>query len=136
MASAPKIWFKSTPLQALSLVALTTFSVLIAAFITALWRGMPSGLSVAIGGMVSVLPNVWFTYALFKDMRPSAARRIVRRFYVNECVKLSLMAGLFLGLAHWLPLKTEAFVIGFVIAQMGVWLAPVLLLKGYGDKHT
>ena len=74
------------------------------------------------GSLVAILPNVGFAWRLFAK-REYAPRRFLRRFYAAEFVKIGMTVVLLLSLCHGLKLNAAAVFGGFVVTQLGTWLA-------------
>lgn len=53
--------------------------------------GNAPALSVALGGLVSILPQAWFSYSVFRFSGARAMTRVVRSAFIGEAVKLLLM---------------------------------------------
>ena len=85
--------------------------------------------SVLLGGAASVLPSLYFAQRLFATTSASAAKKILRTFYVGEMIKLALSSLLVLLILLFIPVAILPFVTGFVGAQLGFWLAPLLANK-------
>lgn len=122
-------WFRSTRSQAFALLGLQSLLILAIAVILSLFKGLAVGCSLMLGGVVSIVPNLYFTHMLFRENRASAAKKIVKTFYHSEFIKLLMVVALFFLLMKWLPLSIIPFVVGFFIAQMGIWLAPILFMR-------
>ncbi len=101
--------------------------VIILSLITGfVWQARAGG-SFFIGGLVCVLPNVYLYWQVFSYSGARAAKQIIKALYLGECVKLLLTAVGFAGalMISWM-LPMWLFV-GFIVAQMGFWLAPIIL---------
>lgn len=92
----------------------------------ALAFGLTPAYSVLLGGLICVVPNVYFAYRTFKFRGARAAREIVRSFYAGEAGKLALtavlFAAVFIGVKSLNPLALFA---GFCLVQMIGWLVPL-----------
>lgn len=116
--SARKIAYRLVSLQAL-IVVVVAFLWLIS--------GVKDSLSVLLGGVACVLPSVYFARRLFSTTSARAAKKIVRAFYVGELFKLALSAGLVVIITLLVPVSIVPFIVGFVGAQFGFWLAPMFI---------
>jgi len=88
--------------------------------------GLVSGYSALLGGLICLIPNVYFAFRAFKYRGARAARHIVRSFYLGEAVKLGLTAGLFtLVFVGVKPLAPLALFIGYLSVQLVGWLVPL-----------
>tara|TARA_R110002110_G_scaffold65206_4_gene180060 strand:- start:144997 stop:145344 length:348 start_codon:yes stop_codon:yes gene_type:complete len=90
------------------------------------WQIQAAG-SLLLGGLVCLLPNVYLYRKAFSHFGARQAKQILKDLFLGEAVKLLLTAILFVGalLVTWaLPLW---IFIGFILAQVGFWLAPIYL---------
>jgi ATP synthase protein I len=90
------------------------------------WQIQAAG-SFLLGGLVCLLPNAYLYRKAFSHFGARQAKQILKDLFLGEAVKLLLTAGLFVGtlLISWaLPLW---IFIGFILAQVGFWLAPIYL---------
>jgi ATP synthase protein I len=81
--------------------------------------------SIALGGLVWVLPQACFALIVFSEQRARYSKAIVSRIYRGEAFKLVFSAVLFAGvfyLGHVLPLM---FFVGYMLAQGVSWFAPL-----------
>lgn len=131
-----KRWLESNRSQALKLLGIQTLLLM---FLTLAVYGMVNlrfSVSFMLGGWVSLFPAWIFTLVFFKDYHPSAARKIVSRFYWGEVFKLLMIACLFMLAVTWVKLALPAFMTGLFLTQMGTWLAPILfLMQSKPKKH-
>ncbi|QAX81379.1 F0F1 ATP synthase subunit I [Candidatus Pseudomonas adelgestsugas] len=102
--------------------------LLIAALAIWYWYGVIAGYSGLYGGLMSFLPNIYFTHRVFRFSGAIAAQSIVRLFYTSEIKKLILTAFLFtLIFVGFQPLTPLALFGVFVLTQMVIWFAPLLM---------
>lgn len=120
---------KSTRSQACALIGLEAVLIVLVALIIWVFAGLSYSYSFFLGGLVSIIPNLFFVFRVFRENKASAAKRIVKAFYRNEAIKLLLMAFIFIVFVKLFNLELLPFVLGFLVAQMGVWLSPILFLK-------
>ncbi|MDK1397555.1 F0F1 ATP synthase subunit I, partial [Pseudomonas protegens] len=93
--------------------------LLIAALALWQWRGVVAGYSGLCGGLIALLPNVYFAHRAFRFSGARAAQAIVRSFYAGEAGKLILTAVLFaLTFAGVKPLAPLAVFGVFVLTQL------------------
>ncbi len=71
--------------------------------------------SAAIGGMIQILPQVWFTRQAFRYMGARQALKIVSAMYRGESGKLLLTAALFA-----------------TVFKLVTWVQPVVLFVSFG----
>ena len=114
--------------QALQLLALGSGVLLLGTVILLITKEFMLAWSFLAGGLAGLVPNVWQVLSLFKESYASAAKRIVRRLYRTETLKFAFVALVFIVLMQLMHLNVLAFVIGFLLAQMGFWfLLPILM---------
>jgi ATP synthase protein I len=110
---------------------LAVFPVLLAQFAALAlwyWHGVVAGYSGLCGGLIALLPNVYFAHRAFRFSGARAAQAIVRSFYAGEAGKLILTAVLFaLTFAGVKPLAPLAVFGVFVLTQLVSWFAPLLM---------
>jgi ATP synthase protein I len=109
------------------MVAVQALFVLILAVAWSFFSGVKTLYSVLLGGLAVVLPGFWFARRLFKTTRPQALRRIVLTFLLGECVKLVMSAVLLVCVIRFLPVILLPSILGFVIALLGFWFAPLFV---------
>lgn len=86
--------------------------------------------SALLGGLICLLPNVYFARRMFRHTGARAAQKIVRSFYAAEVGKLVFTAILFgVAFAAIDGLVPPALFAGFIAVQLVNWLAPLLLKK-------
>jgi F0F1-type ATP synthase assembly protein I len=56
-----------------------------------------------------------------------AAKQIIRGMYRAEMIKLLLTGVLFMVVFTYLPVKVGFLFVGFVLAQLTVWFAPLII---------
>lgn len=81
--------------------------------------------STLLGGLVSILPNIYFARRFFASGRSADAKKIVRTFYLGELFKLLITVALALLVITQLPVLILPFLTGLVAATLGLWFAPV-----------
>ncbi|TWC39581.1 ATP synthase protein I [Pseudomonas sp. SJZ079] len=102
--------------------------VLLAAVVLWQWRGVTTGYSGLLGGLIAWLPNLYFAHKAFRFTGARAAQAIVRSFYAGEAGKLILTAVLFaLTFAGVKPLEALAVFGVFGLTQVVNWFAPLLM---------
>ena len=90
--------------------------------------GQKAALSALAGGLVCLLPNVYFVWRLGVLGGGRQARRFVSSFYRAEAGKLGLTVALFALVFATVPPSNLAFFFGAYVAVHFVhWLAPWLL---------
>lgn len=107
-------------LRAQMLMLLIMSTVLI--FTSSLWVGA----SFMLGGIVNILPTAYFAKTVFRYNGACAARQIVNSFYKGEAIKMLLTFTLFALIFKTLNIVPLAFIVGFIVAQMIFWFAPLI----------
>ncbi len=130
-----KKYIKAIKMRAYWLPALQITMVLIAVLITLALFKAEAAASMLVGGLVSVIPTLYFTWRLFRRVGARAAKKIVKTFYISELIKLVLMGILFVLIVKLDIVIIVPFILGFVIAQMGALVAPLLYtIDSYHSK--
>lgn len=88
--------------------------------------GAKAALSVWIGALTCIIPNVYFIQRFFHSVRFREPKKIVRVFYWGELIKLALTAVLIALALLKLPVNIAPFLMGVVGVQLGLWLTPFL----------
>lgn len=110
-----------------ALGALKTQALLIGALFPVVlyfWQAQ-AALSLLVGGVVCLLPNIYFYRRVFAYSGATQAKYIVKALYWGETIKIIMTAVCFVGalLISWvMPMW---MFLGFVGAQFGFWLAPI-----------
>jgi len=99
--------------------------VLVAAF--GLFKELKVALALLSGGGAIFLANSFFVYKAFSKSGAQQNKQVVRAFYFGETVKIILSAALIVVAFLFLPGFEVYALIGFVIALLGQWLAPVII---------
>lgn len=94
-----------------------------------IWQGWWVGGVTLFGGLVWILPNLYFAWRVFANVSPRAAKQVMRTFFWSEFIKLGLIIGLFLGLTRWFNLPIGPLLIGYFAAQATFWFAPLVVFK-------
>lgn len=82
-----------------------------------------------IGGLTCLVPNLYQATSFFKEPFARAAVRTVTRLYFAELLKFVVIAAVFIVLMHWQGLNVLAFVIGFLLIEIGVWMVLPILMQ-------
>lgn len=126
-----------TPMHRLAVfpLLLTQLGVAVMAAVAGwLWKGPVAGYSALLGGMIALVPNVYFAYKAFRYFGARSVRAIVLSFWSGEMGKLILTAALFaLVFAGVERLSVAALFVGYVLV-LGTSASSLLLVKGF-PKH-
>lgn len=96
------------------------FLQLVVAFVVALiswpFSNLRVSYSILLGGLVCVVPSLYFAYKFFSVTGALAAQKIARTFFRAEIGKLLLTGLLFVVVFTFLPVDVAPFFGGFVVA--------------------
>jgi len=82
-----------------------------------------AGLSILLGGMVSILPSGLFAYIVFRTAGAQKSRSVVRSFYAGESIKFLLTLALFLLVFKYINIMPGLVILGYITALIANWLA-------------
>ncbi len=118
---------------ALQLAVLTVSSAMVLLF-----SGWMNAYSLLLGGLISALPNAWFTRRFFRHRGASKTRQIMRDFYTGKFVSLVMTgAGFILAFLYVEPLNTLVFFAGFILTHIvGLLLLARLQATGTNQQTT
>lgn len=108
------------------LAGLQFLVITIASLIALVVSNKGVAVSLFLGGLVSVIPNVYFAKRLFQNTYARSAKKIVATFYTNEVIKLFLIGLLFIAVIKLQFAEEFPLVLGFVLAQLCVLFLPLL----------
>lgn len=95
-------------------------------------QGWIAAYSAWLGGLIAVIPNVYFTYKAFQYFGARSMGVIVQSFWTGQIGKLILtavfFAVLFLGVK---PLNVFAVFVGYILVQMTSATASLLLSESF-----
>ena len=98
------------------------------------WQGPVAGYSALLGGMIALLPNLYFAYKAFRYFGARSVKAIGQSFWSGEMGKLFLTAALFaLVFAGVERLHVAALFAGYALV-LGTAASSLLLVKGF-PKH-
>lgn len=96
------------------------------ALVSAVVEDLTFAQSLLLGGLLCFAPQWLFARLWLAYYRASAAPRLVKMFYIGEVLKLCLTAALFILTLAYVPVNVLACLVGFIVAQVAFWLAPLL----------
>lgn len=111
------------------LISMQVIAIMLVAMILLFFLGRNAGFSVLIGGATWLLPSVFFTWRLTRNMSPQLAKQFMFRFYSAEFMKFILAIVLSVFAFKYLPISFIAFMAGLVAALMSIWLVPLMIKK-------
>lgn len=101
-------------------------AILLAMVVFLLLKGHFFAHSVFLGGLLCLVPQWLFARVWLAYYKASAAPKLIRMFYVGEVFKLLLTGCLFVLMLKYVAMTTIGCLIGFIIAQLAFWLAPLI----------
>lgn len=107
--------------QAYQVVFKQLLVIIVIAAIAALTRGVNSGFSVLIGGLIYCLPNLLFVWRVFRYAGAQQMNQFVAAFFAGEMIKLFLSAFLFVIVVKTLPVSLLSTLVGFIGAIVAFW---------------
>lgn len=110
------------PLTVYRIVALQMLTVVVTSLIWFYFSRL-AAFSAFLGGISVVLPSLYLAWRLSSRSHARQIRQIVTAFYLGEAVKLVLTSALVILFIQLFMVSLGAFFCGFVIAELGVWLA-------------
>jgi ATP synthase protein I len=114
---------------AYQLVALQGVFVIIVAILAYRW-GIQAAYSVFLGGVVLILPNIWFAHRFIHRWRTRSIKQLASGLYLGELIKLLICGFLSAIFVKLVALDYRAFLLGLVSAQILYWiLAPVMMYR-------
>lgn len=81
--------------------------------------------SVALGGMIVFLPNLYFACKIAWS-KPKAVKQMAHVFYMGESIKLLLTAALFYFVTQMPNVLALPLFTGFIVVQVVFWFALLL----------
>jgi ATP synthase protein I len=112
----------STVKKILILQALVTIIIPIGFIIFA---GLEEAMSPALGGIVALIPNIYFAYRVYLASGKPAIQ-LVRAFYLGEAIKISLTVALFCVVYQIPGINFLALFFAYVAVLSVHWFALIL----------
>lgn len=110
--------------QAFLKVYLIQSGLLVAVAAACLIKGPVEAYSALLGGMLYLLPNLYFTWRVLYSKRPAeTAQQVVISLYASEIGKMVLAAGLFSATFVLIdPLSPFSLFLTFILLQLSGWM--------------
>ncbi|MGM0535304.1 MAG: ATP synthase subunit I [Pseudomonadota bacterium] len=103
-------------------------AVVVVALLGLATGGQKAAISALVGGLVCLVPNLYFVWRLYGVRGGRHARQYVANFYRAEAGKFGLTVALFVMVFITVPPSNPIFFFSaYVAAQFMHWLAPWLL---------
>lgn len=120
--------FFAKRIEALRLISVSAVAVVIVSLLLLVTQNRYIACSVLLGGLVWLLPNLYFAAKVFAKVGPkTTSQGLLRNFYQAEIIKLALYAILFIVVVKFLSMAVLPLLIGYAVAQIAFWSAPFLL---------
>jgi ATP synthase protein I len=91
--------------------------------------GLNAATSALLGGLVYIIPNIYFANKLFKYQGARAAKQIVNSFYKGEALKIILSIVLFTAVFVLCKITPLAFFTSYILVLMTHWFAPCIIVN-------
>lgn len=103
-------------------IILSTILVFLISVVILIFRDKQASFSLILGAAVWAVSSFLMALALFANVSPRAAGKIVIRLYITEILKLLLTIILSLLLIKMLQLKIGYFFAGYLLVQIAFWI--------------
>jgi len=118
---------EKTRITAYRQVLLAATSALFVSIILLIFSGFTASVSAFLGGVVWVLPNLYFAHKLFGQLGKIPPQHMVKIFYIAEGVKLALSVLFFVLIIKFLLfVAIVPLFVGYLVAQFVFWLIPLM----------
>lgn len=94
-----------------------------------LFSSVKAAYSALLGGLICILPSLYFAYRAFKYKGATAAKKIMASFYTGEALKLAMTFALFALVFIFIEIAVVPFFLTFILAQLVLWLSPFVFNK-------
>ncbi len=107
------------------LLILQALVMLVAANVFLLLSSSQDAVSFVLGGLVALIPNIYFAYRLHL-VREKEAKIIVRSFYASETKKILLTVALFVIVFQIREVNVLTLLFGYIAVVSVHWFALIL----------
>ena len=83
--------------------------------------------SALLGGLVALLPSLFFIKKLFAHQGARAAKKIVNSFYTGEALKLLSSIVLFILVFTCCSVQPVAFFLTYIAVVVSHWFSPLII---------
>lgn len=95
-----------------------------------------SAYSALLGGLVCVIPSLYFARRLFKNTQNGlvtkfAMQQFTRSLFMGEVIKIFLAAILLIAVLSLVDIVPLAFFSDYLASQLAFWLAPLMFLSRF-----
>jgi ATP synthase protein I len=102
--------------------------VLLVSLLSLFW-GIQASWSVWVGGLIQLIPGWVLIQFGFRHAGARAAKKIVQNFFFGEFLKIGLTLLLFVVVFKFISVSIGFLFLGFGVALLMFWLAPVLIKR-------
>jgi len=115
--------------RALLKIYLIQTGLMLAVTACALWQGPVAAYSALIGGLLYLLPNLYFSWRVLFSKRPAeTAQQVVISLYASEIGKMAFAVGLFSATFVFVdPLSPFSLFLTFILLQLSGWMLQMKL---------
>jgi ATP synthase protein I len=85
--------------------------------------------SAVLGGLVCIIPNIYFALKVFQHEGARAAKQIVDGFYKGEAFKIIISIFLFTTVFVFFRITPSAFFVTYIMVLMSHWIAPWIIVN-------
>ena len=87
------------------------------------------GVSLFLGGMVTIIPTLLFAIIFFNQWRGLTNAQVIKRFYLGELLKMVLTGLLAVVCIANLTINLLAFMFGLLVAYLSFWIMAMFFYK-------
>ena len=115
---------------ALQMLGMQFLIVSLLSLVVSIWESRVA-VTFFMGGMISVLANLWFALVVFRPPLGSPPGRMLVAFYLGEAGKIIIVALLFMLAFQRVPGMKEmtmglVLLTGFIASQLIAWIYPLI----------
>lgn len=111
------------------IIVIQVLAVLAVGFFVFSIQGIQNAYSILLGGAACILPNLYFAHRFLYPNVARSYKRILISFFQGEIIKFGLTILLFWLMMRYLSVSFLSLFIGYFSAQVGFWIAPLLLSR-------
>ncbi|MCH9643856.1 MAG: ATP synthase subunit I [Gammaproteobacteria bacterium] len=103
--------------KALKMVFMQFLAVIVLS-VVALWFGKIYCISVVLGGIAAVIPNLLFAVGLFNKLHQRRPEQILMRFYMGGLIKVMLSVAIMVLVIMTMQVSMLAVLLSFLVAML------------------
>lgn len=112
-------------------IGIALITVIICAAVTYLFWGVDHAKSAIFGGLIAIIPNMYFAHKAFKYAGARSSKKVLESFYGGEKMKMVLTAVLFALAFKFLVIEPVPFFGIFCLIMVLPLLTPVFINKNF-----